>query len=83
MTLEVQYEPAPKLTGFGEHDAETDTMGEELVPKVNVTVANFVGSCTEVAVTVVYPEAGAVDGAVYAPLCVIVPAEALHVTAEL
>lgn len=48
-----------------------------------VAVPTFVESCIEMALIVSDPEAGAVDGAVYMPVPVIVPDTADQVTVEL
>ncbi len=44
---------------------------------------DFVESCVEVALTVVKPEVGVAEGAVYRPAFVIVPESADHVTPAL
>lgn len=59
---------------------------EEPEPATEIdTVAkpDLLGSCVDVAVMVAAPDPGVVEGAVYKPLLVTVPAEADHVTAEL
>jgi hypothetical protein len=48
-----------------------------------LAVEETAGFCTDVAVIVALPEVGTVAGAVYTPADVIVPALAVHVTAEL
>ena len=81
-TVALHCELPPGATVAGLQLTATDVIVDPAVWASTVTVAvpDFVASCALVAVTVTVPAA---LGAVSAPLDVIVPAFALHVTAEL
>ena len=62
---------------------ETAVMETAMPVKSMVAVPNFVGSSTEVALTVSEPEAGRLAGWVYSPELDMVPETADQVTTEL
>jgi hypothetical protein len=83
LTVAAQEVVDPTFTEVGKQLIESEEIDEEPEVTAMVVVPYLVGSWTEVAVMVTVPPEGAVDGAVKTPEEEMVPALAVHVTAEL